>query len=159
MVVVVSLLKMSLTKLTNPLPLLRSLGRLNIIRQSSGTTTTDHEPPRIEKSINSVQLLGRVGGDPQKKGSEEHPVVVFSLATHTNYRYESGQFLQRTEWHRIICFKPGLRETILNFLKKGQRVHVTGRITYGEVTGEDGKSKATTAIAADDVIFFHTNTN
>jgi single-strand DNA-binding protein len=94
---------------------------------------------------------------PRRKGSEEHPVVVFSLATHTNYRYESGQFLQRTEWHRIICFKPGLRETILNFLKKGQRVHVTGRITYGEVTGEDGKSKATTAIAADDVIFFHTN--
>lgn len=107
--------------------------------------------------INSVQLLGRVGADPQKKGTEEHPIAVFSLATHTNYRYESGQFLQRTEWHRVICFKPGLRETILNFLKKGQRVHVTGRITYGEITGEDGKPKSTTAIAADDVIFFQSS--
>ena len=135
------------------------------------TTTTDYEPPRIEKSkphrfyefsskiivsgINSVQLLGRVGADPQKKGTEEHPIAVFSMATHTNYRYESGQFLQRTEWHRIVCFKPGLRETILNFLKKGQRVHVTGRITYGEVKGDDGTARSTTAIAADDVIFFN----
>lgn len=100
-------------------------------------------------------MLGRVGADPQRKGSDEHPVVAFSLATHTNYRYETGEFLQRTEWHRIICFKPGLRETIMNYLKKGQRVHVTGRITYGEIKGEDGKGRTTTAIAADDVVFFH----
>ncbi|VEN37308.1 unnamed protein product [Callosobruchus maculatus] len=133
------------------------------IRMSSGQInrvliskfSSEVEPPRIEKTINCVQLLGRVGADPQKKGSEERPIAVFSLATHTNYRYESGEFLQRTEWHRIICFKPGLRETILSHLKKGQRVHVTGRITYGEVKGEDGKPKSTTAIAAEDVIFFH----
>lgn len=36
-------------------------------------------------AINKVTLLGRVGADPQKRGSEEHPVVVFSLATHQNY--------------------------------------------------------------------------
>lgn len=101
-----------------------------------------------------MQLLGRVGADPQRKGTDDHPVAVFSLATHSNYRYESGEFLQRTEWHRVVCFKPGLRETILNYLKKGQRVHVTGRITYGEIRTDDGKPKATTAIAADEVIFF-----
>lgn len=104
-------------------------------------------------AINSVQILGRVGADPQKKGTESHPIAVFSVATHTNYRYESGEFLQRTEWHRVVCFKPGLRETVWNYLKKGQRVYVSGRITYGEMVGEDGKSKSTTAIAADDVIF------
>lgn len=36
-------------------------------------------------AINQVTLLGRVGADPQKRGSEEHPVVVFSLATHQNF--------------------------------------------------------------------------
>lgn len=36
-------------------------------------------------AINQVTLLGRVGGDPQKRGSEEHPVVVFSLATHQSF--------------------------------------------------------------------------
>lgn len=61
--------------------------------------------------------------------------------------------MQRTEWHRVVCFKPGLREIVLNYLKKGQRVFVTGRITYGEIKLEDGQVKGTTAIAADDVIF------
>ncbi|KAL3265252.1 hypothetical protein HHI36_009466 [Cryptolaemus montrouzieri] len=133
-----------------------SSGIIRSIRYSSETTTS-REPPRIEKTINNVQLLGRVGADPQRKGSDQHPIAVFSVATHSNYRYESGEFLQRTEWHRVICFKPGLRETILTYLKKGQRVHVSGRITYGEVRGEDGKPKTTTAIAADDVIFFQTS--
>lgn len=104
-------------------------------------------------AINTVQLLGRVGADPQRKGTDTHPIAVFSMATHTNYRYESGEFLQRTEWHRIVCFKPGLRETVWSYLKKGQRVLVNGRITYGDVTGEDGKPRTTTSIAADDVIF------
>jgi len=39
----------------------------------------------IQIAINKVTLLGRVGADPQKRGTEEHPVVVFSLATHQNY--------------------------------------------------------------------------
>lgn len=41
---------------------------------------------RIFVGINQVILLGRAGADPQKRGSEEHPVVTFSLATHNNYR-------------------------------------------------------------------------
>lgn len=104
-----------------------------------------------------MQLIGRVGRDPEKKGTSDHPITVFSMATHTNYRYESGEFMQRTEWHRVVCFKPGLREIVLNYLKKGQRVFVTGRITYGEIKTEDGQVRNTTAIAADDVIFLQGN--
>lgn len=43
-------------------------------------------------AVNNVTLLGRVGADPQKRGSTQHPVVIFSLATHTNYKYETGKF-------------------------------------------------------------------
>lgn len=39
--------------------------------------------------MNTVTLLGRVGVEPQKRGSDEHPVVTFSMATHNNYRYAS----------------------------------------------------------------------
>lgn len=42
-------------------------------------------------AVNQVSLLGRTGGPPQKRGSEQHPVVIFSLATHTNYKYETGK--------------------------------------------------------------------
>ncbi len=41
-------------------------------------------------AINSVTLLGRVGSNPVKRGSLEHPVVTFSLATNSNYSYPNG---------------------------------------------------------------------
>lgn len=44
----------------------------------------------IFAAINQVTLLGRVGADPQKRGNNEHPVVIFSIATHSNYKYMSG---------------------------------------------------------------------
>lgn len=41
-------------------------------------------------AVNNVTLLGRVGANPQKRGTAEHPVIIFSVATHTNYKYETG---------------------------------------------------------------------
>lgn len=113
------------------------------------------EVPRIEKTINSVSLLGRVGADPIKRGSEEHPCVTFSLATHNNYKYESGDWVQRTDWHRIVVFKPQLSDSVQNYLKKGQRCMVMGKISYGEITDQEGKTRLSTSIIADDVIFFN----
>lgn len=60
---------------------------------------SEHHPFQDKKhliliaAINEVTLLGRVGADPQKRGSVEHPLVIFSLATHTNYKYESGTMI------------------------------------------------------------------
>ncbi|XP_025416754.1 single-stranded DNA-binding protein, mitochondrial isoform X2 [Sipha flava] len=112
-------------------------------------------PNKIEKTINKVTLLGRVGADPQKRGTDDHPVVVFSLATHQNYINSNEENTQKTDWHRIVVFKPGLRDTVYNYLQKGQRIHVSGRIMYGELKDESGNSRTTTSIAADDIIFFN----
>ncbi|KAL1140542.1 hypothetical protein AAG570_000472, partial [Ranatra chinensis] len=105
-------------------------------------------------ALNLVTLIGRVGAEPQKRGTEQHPVVIFSLATHTNYKYESGEFAQKTDWHRICVFKPALRDVVFSYLRKGQRIHVSGKISYGSVS-EDGVQKPTTSIIADDIIFFN----
>ncbi|XP_011309758.1 single-stranded DNA-binding protein, mitochondrial [Fopius arisanus] len=120
-------------------------------------STTVPENTKIEKTLNQVSLLGRVGADPQRRGSEEHPVVVFSMATHTNYKYDGGDYVQRTDWHRICVFKPTLRDAVYEYLKKGQRVMVNGRLSYGEIKDEAGNPRATTAVIADDVIFFQGN--
>jgi len=117
-------------------------------------SATATETTKMEKTLNQVTLLGRVGADPQKRGSEQHPVVVFSLATHTNYKYEGGDYMQRTDWHRVCVFRPNLRDTAYNYVKKGQRVLVNGRLSYGEIKDEEGNAKPTTAIIADDIIFF-----
>ncbi|XP_026765222.1 single-stranded DNA-binding protein, mitochondrial [Galleria mellonella] len=118
------------------------------------TTTIRNDSQKTEKTINQVTLLGRVGADPQKRGSEEHPVVNFPLATHFSYKYESGDILQRTDWHRISIFKPALRDTVYKYLKKGQRVYVTGKLSYGEVKLDDGQVRTASTVVADDVIFF-----
>ncbi|XP_011152144.1 single-stranded DNA-binding protein, mitochondrial [Harpegnathos saltator] len=127
------------------------ISRLNNVRFFS---LDRNEATKIEKSVNSVTLLGRVGADPQKRGTTEHPVVIFSLATHTNYKYETGDFMQKTDWHKVCVFKPNLRDAVYNFLKKGQRVMVNGRISYSEFKDEEGNSRPSTAVIADDVIFF-----
>ncbi|EDV92555.1 single-stranded DNA-binding protein, mitochondrial [Drosophila grimshawi] len=117
-------------------------------------STTGGAPAKIEKTVNTVTVLGRVGADPQLRGSLEHPVVTFSVATHTNYKYENGDWAQRTDWHRVVVFKPNLRDTVMEYLKKGQRTMVQGKITYGEITDQQGNQKTSTSIIADDVLFF-----
>ena len=62
--------------------------------------------------------------------------------------------MQKTDWHRVCIFKPTLRETVYNYLRKGQRVMVNGRLSYGEIKDEEGNTKSSTSIIADDVIFF-----
>nr|SVE73994.1 EOG090X0O5J [Daphnia atkinsoni] len=108
----------------------------------------------VEKTINSVTLLGRVGSNPVKRGSSDHPVVTFSLATNSNYSYANGDVTQKTEWHRICVFKPYLRDSALKYTSKGQRILVQGRIIYGEVKEPEGQLRHTSSIVADDVIFF-----
>merc|ERR1712059_79259 len=97
-----------------------------------------------ERCINSITLLGRVGGDPQIRGTEEKPITTFSLATNTTWKAEStapgdSEWTHRTDWH--------------NYVTKGARIHVTGRIIYGEVTDKTGVKRHTTSIAAEDIIY------
>ncbi|XP_046394083.1 single-stranded DNA-binding protein, mitochondrial [Ischnura elegans] len=135
----------------------RTLIRPGIIRFPVAFFSDHNDSTKVEKTINQVTLLGRVGADPQKRGTEQHPVVIFSLATHQNYKYDTGDLMQKTEWHRVVVFKPALRESVYQYLSKGQRVYVSGRLTYGEVKDESGATRTTTAVVADDVIFFQRN--
>lgn len=105
-----------------------------------------------EKSVNSVTLLGRVGVTPMMRGTEANPVVIFTMATNTHFRRDD-QFSQKTEWHKVSVFKPYLRDTVGQYLKKGSRVMVQGKIVYGEVTDAKGIAHQTTTVVADDVIF------
>lgn len=113
----------------------------------------EERPSTLEKSINQVTLLGRVGIEPQLRGTDANPVVVFTLATNSNYRYESGEVQQKTQWHRISVFKPFLRNSVHQYTRKGSRVLVQGRLVYGEITDAKGATHVTSTVVADDVIF------
>jgi len=111
-----------------------------------------------EKSVNSVTLLGRVGIHPQMRGSEEHPVVSFTLATTIRYKPKNSSFdelVSKTDWHNVAVFKPLLRESVYETVMKGNRVMVQGRIMYGTVEDKKtGQIRTTTTIVAEDVIRF-----
>jgi len=115
------------------------------------------EEGAMERSVNTVTLVGRVGNDPLMRGSKERPVTVFSLATNTSWKSQGAaageEWSHRTDWHNIAVFKAGLRDTAYNYVTKGARLYVNGRIMYGEVTDRAGIRRHTTTIAVDDLIF------
>lgn len=127
--------------------MLRSLTSVIKPTSSQLTNVISKTPIRhasIERSLNRVTLLGRVGADAQLKGTYEHPVVIFNLATTQN---------NKTDWHRISVFKPGLRELAENYVKSGNRLMVEGKISYGHIIDRNGGSIPTTSIIAEEVIF------
>ncbi|CAI5636374.1 unnamed protein product [Oreochromis niloticus] len=100
-----------------------------IIRQVVRYRSTDASLI-LERSINRVQLLGRVGQDPVMRQVEgRNPVTIFSLATNEMWRSGEGEMSspgdvsQKTTWHRVSIFKPGLRDVAYQYVKKG--VHMT----------------------------------
>uniref|UniRef100_A0A8C5WAM9 Single-stranded DNA-binding protein n=1 Tax=Leptobrachium leishanense TaxID=445787 RepID=A0A8C5WAM9_9ANUR len=110
----------------------------------------------LERSLNRVQLLGRVGQDPVMRQAEgKNPVTIFSLATNELWRsgetevfHTAGDINQKTTWHRISVFRPGLREVAYQNVKKGARIYVEGKIDYGEYTDKNNvRRQATTIIA------------
>lgn len=62
--------------------------------------------------------------------------------------------MQRTDWHKICIFKPMLRDTVTTYLKRGQRILVMGKVSYGEYKDEGGQQKPSTAIIAEEIVFF-----
>ncbi|NXM02793.1 SSBP protein, partial [Tyrannus savana] len=111
----------------------------------------------LVSAMNRVQLLGRVGQDPIMRQVEgKNPVTIFSLATNEMWRTgDSELFLcnlgdvsQKTTWHRISVFRPGLRDVTYQYVRKGSRIYVEGKIDYGEYTDKNNvRRQATTIIA------------
>jgi single-stranded DNA-binding protein len=119
-----------------------------------------------EKSLNRVELIGRVGQEPRVLEKTYPPTaagfpglktktVVLSLATTEIIkvmRVEEGQSEERhrIDWHRILILTPGLQELVIKNVQKGDRVLVTGRLHYDLIKKE---TKFVTSIACDDLIF------
>uniref|UniRef100_A0A8C4YR11 Single stranded DNA binding protein 1 n=1 Tax=Gopherus evgoodei TaxID=1825980 RepID=A0A8C4YR11_9SAUR len=111
-------------------------------------------------ALNRIQLLGRVGQDPVMRQVEgKNPVTIFSLATNEMWRsgesevFQAGDITQKTTWHRISVFRPGLRDVAYQYVKKGARIYVEGKIDYGEYTDKNNVRRQATTIIADNIIF------
>ena len=101
---------------------------------------------------NSVQLIGRLGIDPEATTFGENKTKVkFSLATSSYYKDKEGERVQETQWHNIVAF--GNTATIAEkYLKKGNEIAVTGKITYNSWEDKDGNTKYFTDIIANEIV-------
>lgn len=101
----------------------------------------------MANGVNKVILLGRLGGDPEVKQTNNGGCVVnFSLATSESWKDKAtGQKQERTEWHRIVAFNR-LAEIVGEYTRKGSQVYVEGRLQTRKWTGQDGKDNYSTEV-------------
>ena len=94
-------------------------------------------------SLNKVQLIGRLGADPEvKQMVNGKNVARLSLATSQSWKdRNTGEKKEKTEWHRIVVFNEGLVNVIQQYLKKGAQVYIEGQLSTrkwkDEQTGQD----------------------
>ena len=90
-------------------------------------------------SLNKVILIGNLGRDPEVRYMPNGEAVVnFSIATSESWNdRQSGQRVERTEWHNITMYRR-LAEIAGQYLKKGSQVYIEGRIQSRKYTDKDG---------------------
>lgn len=101
---------------------------------------------------NKVQLIGRLGQDPEIRTLESGKKVAhFNMATNESYKNADGAKVDETTWHSIVAWN-GLAELTSKFLAKGREVCIEGRINYRSYTDKNGNQKNVTEIVATDLV-------
>jgi len=97
--------------------------------------------------VNKVILIGNLGADPEVRYSQNGTAVAnFRIATTETWKKE-GEKEEQTEWHRIVTFAR-LAEICGEYLSKGSRVYIEGRLQTRKWEDRDGNSRYTTEIVA-----------
>ena len=101
---------------------------------------------------NSVQLIGRLGKDPEvvelKSGKK---VARFSVATNESYRNNKGEKIEETQWHNIVAWERKA-QFASDYLKKGMEVALEGKLIHRDYETSDGEKRYTTEINLNDVV-------
>ena len=98
----------------------------------------NHNYKRMKSLRNSVQLIGRLGQDPEVRETQAgKKLATFSLATSDKYTRPDGEKREDTQWHQIVVWGK-LADIVSNYLKKGQEVALEGKLIHRsyEVEGE-----------------------
>ena len=112
----------------------------------------DRENKIMARSLNRVQLIGNLTRDPELRYTPSGTAVCsFSIATNRSWTTDTGEKREEVEFHRIVSWNK-LAELCSQFLVKGRKVYVEGRLATRSWTGQDGTNKSTTEIVIDDMI-------
>ncbi|GAB1404049.1 MAG: single-stranded DNA-binding protein [Lentimicrobiaceae bacterium] len=101
---------------------------------------------------NSVQLIGRLGANPEVKTFDnKSKVAKFSLATSDVYFTQKGEKVEETQWHNIVVWN-GLATVCEKYLSKGQEVAIEGKIMHRSYTDKENKTRYITEIVVNELV-------
>lgn len=110
------------------------------------------------KSLNKVELIGYIGKDAELKYTPDGKANSgFSLATSdTVVNKETGEKTEITTWHNIVLWEK-LAQSLSQYLLKGKRIYVEGKLRTRQFTDKDGIVRYWTSIVGHNVIFLDSN--
>jgi len=101
--------------------------------------------------MNKIMLIGNLGRDPEMTYTETGtPVTRFSLAVNRFSRSQGGERQTETEWFNITAWRQ-LAETCSQYLKKGQKVYIEGRLQIRRYNDRNGVERTAVDVIANDM--------
>ena len=103
--------------------------------------------------LNKMMVIGNLGTDPEMRYTPSgNPVTSFRIATTRTYTSADGERQQDTEWFTVVAWNQ-LAELCNQYLSKGRRAYVDGRLHTNSWEGPDGQTRFRNEIIADRVLF------
>jgi len=106
----------------------------------------------MARGINKAIIVGTLGQDPEVKYTASGSAVVnVSVATNESWKdKQTGEQVEKTEWHRIVMFNK-LAEIAAQYLKKGSQAYFEGKIQTRKWQDQSGNDRYSTEIVANDM--------
>lgn len=106
----------------------------------------------MARGVNKVILIGSLGNDPEIRYTGDGKAIAnLSLATSESWNdKQSGEKKEKTEWHRVVAFGK-LAEIIGEYVKKGSKVYIEGKLQTRKWQDKGGETRYTTEISAYDL--------
>ena len=106
----------------------------------------------MAKDLNKVQMTGRLGADPEMRYTAQgNAVTTFRVASNRSWRTAEGESHEDTEWFRVVAWNK-LAEICNQWLSKGSRVYVEGRMQTRQWQNQEGQTRYLTEVIANDII-------
>lgn len=108
---------------------------------------------------NSVQLIGRLGKDPEIKTFDTgKKLATFSIATSSTYRNQKGDKVEETQWHNLVLWD-NLADIAAQYLKKGNEIAIEGKLVHRTYETSTGEKRNITEISVNDMVMLGGNKN
>ena len=103
--------------------------------------------------LNKITVIGNLGTDPEMRYTPNgNAVTSFRMATNRSYTTSDGERREETEWFTIVAWNQ-LAERVNQYLTKGRRAYVEGRLRSNSWEGQDGQTRFRNEIIANTVLF------